>query len=124
MSLIGWALAAGNVTSHTGWNWLSRGHQRPQPKRQCDKAQTYHREPCTPFPSLPPYPLPASLVPSPGGRDSQEMWTGLQQPPAAGREGAAENPIPPSMLGKKLKMSPFGSKDLELVFLTKAVSHI
>lgn len=57
------------------------------------------------------------------GQSLQPRWV-PELPPAAGKEGAAEIPVLPSMLGKKLKMSPFGFKDLEKVFLTKTVSHI
>lgn len=71
-----------------------------------------------------------SLSPA-GGRDRQGTWREspamleLELAPTAGREGAAEIPVLPSMLGKKLKMSPFGFKDWEKVLLTKTVSpHI
>ena len=60
LSLIGWAPAAGNVNSHTAWNWLSRGHPRPEPRRLCDKAKTCHPELVTL--------LPAGLPTPPWGR--------------------------------------------------------
>lgn len=64
LSLIGWALAAGNITSHTAWSWLSRGHPGPELRRLGDKAQTYHRESVTL--------LTASLLLKPGGGDFRE----------------------------------------------------
>lgn len=78
-----------------------------------------HRELVTLLPGLP-QALSSLLVspPRPGGGDRQGMWIqsparlAAELPPTAGRKGTTEIPVLPSR-----KMSPFGFKDLEKVFL-------
>lgn len=94
LSLIGWALAAGNATSHTAWSCLSHDHLRPEPRRLCDR----HRPPTGSLSSSPwPSPTLSLLLspPSPGGGHGEDMPIPAESSscPQPQREGAPESPV-------------------------------